>query len=175
MSGNTLHAEASAHVSGSAADVYRMIADYRVGHARIIPPRYLRNLRVEEGGHGAGTVISYDVVAFGRTNHARARITEPEPGRVLVETDLDKGAVTSFVVEPIGAAKSRVTIKTDMPTRSGLLGAIERALIRRFLKRVYVAELALLDGELRIDARGLRVLPGRKQPEPKGRKKPRSG
>jgi hypothetical protein len=92
---------------------------------------------------------------------------------VLVETDLEKGAVTSFVVDPVGVAKSRVTIKTDMPTRSGLLGWVERAVIRRFLERVYAAELALLDAELRVDARGLRVLPGRRQPE--GRKKPRSG
>jgi hypothetical protein len=174
MSSNTMRVDATAHVSASAADAYRMIADYRVGHARIIPPRYIRHLRVEEGGYGAGTVISYDLIAFGKTNHARARVTEPEPGRVLVETDLEKGAVTSFIVDPIGAAKSRVTIRTDMPTRSGLLGVIERAMIRRFLSRVYVAELALLDAELRIDARGLRVLPGRKQPEGRN-KKPRSG
>jgi len=164
MSSNTLHAEATAHVGASAADAYRMIADYRVGHTRIIPPRYFRDLRVEEGGYGAGTVIRYDLIAFGKTTRARARVTEPEPGRVLVETDLDKGAVTSFVVDPVGTAKSRVTIKTDMPTRSGLVGFIERAVIRRFLRRVYVAELALLDAELRIDARGLRVLPGRRKP-----------
>jgi hypothetical protein len=169
-----MHAEATAHVGASAADAYGMIADYRVGHARIIPPRYIRHLRVEEGGYGAGTIITYDLIAFGKTNHARARVTEPEPGRVLVETDLEKGAVTSFLVDPIGPAKSRVTIRTDMPTRSGLLGVIERAMIRRFLKRVYVAELALLDAELRIDARGLRVLPGRKQLDGRN-KKPRSG
>ena len=175
MSTNTLHVEASANVGASAADAYRMIADYRVGHTHIIPPRYFRNLRVEEGGYGAGTVITYDLIAFGKTNHARARVTEPEPGRVLVETDLEKGAVTSFIVDPISAARSRVTIKTDMPTRSGLLGLVERAVIRRFLKRVYVAELALLNAELRIDARGLRVLPGRRQSDGRGRKNPRSG
>ena len=169
---NTLHAEASANVSASAADAYRMIADYRVGHTRIVPPRYFRNLRVEEGGYGAGTLIRYDLIVFGKTNHARARVTEPEPGRVLVETHLDKGAVTSFIVDSLGAAKSRVTIITDMPARPGLLGRIERAVIQWFLRRVYVAELALLDAQLRIDARGLRVLPGRQQTE--GRKKPRS-
>jgi hypothetical protein len=150
---NTLHAEAAADVDASAAAAYRMIADYRVGHTRIIPPPYFRDLRVEEGGYGAGTVIRYDLMAFGKTNHARARVTEPEPGRVLVETDLDMGAVTRFIVEPLGAAKCRVTIMTDMPTRSGLLGAIERAVTRRFLERVYVAELALLDEQLKLDAR----------------------
>jgi hypothetical protein len=163
QSTNTLHAEVSAKVGGSAADAYRMIADYRVGHTRIIPPRYFRDLRVEEGGFGAGTVIRYDLIVFGKTNHACARVTEPEPGRVLVETDLDRGAVTTFIVEPLSAAKSRVTIKTHMPTRSGLLGVIERAVTRRFLERVYVAELALINRELKIDARGLRVLPGRQK------------
>lgn len=154
----------SANVGASAADAYRMIADYRVGHTLIIPARYFRNLRVEEGGYGAGTVITYDLIAFGKASHARARVTEPEPGRVLVETDLEKGAVTSFIVDPIHAAKSRVTIMTDIPTRSGLLGVIERAVTRWFLERVYVAELALLNRELKIDARGLRVLPGRRKP-----------
>ncbi len=172
MSASTLHVEASGKVGASAADAYRMIADYRVGHTLIIPPRYFRNLRVEEGGYGAGTVITYDLIAFGKSSHARARVTEPEPGRVLVETDLERGAVTSFIVDPISAAKSRVTITTDIPMRSGLVGLVERVVIRRFLKRVYVAELALLDAELKIDARGLRVLPGRRQPEARGRKKP---
>jgi hypothetical protein len=163
MSTNTLHVEARANIAGSAADAYRMIADYRLGHTLIIPRRYFRNLRVEEGGYGEGTVIRYDLRAFGKTIRARARVTEPEPGRVLVETDLERGAVTTFIVEPISAGKSRVTIKTDMATRSGLLGVIERAVTRRFLERVYVAELALINRELKIDARGLRVLPGRRK------------
>jgi hypothetical protein len=150
---NTLHAEVSANVGASAANAYRMIADYRVGHTRIIPPRYYRDHRVEEGGYGAGTVIRYDLIAFGKTNHARARVTEPEPGRVLVETDLDMGAVTKFIIEPLGAAKCRVTIMTDMPTRSGLLGVIERAVTRRFLERAAAAEIALLDEQLKLDAR----------------------
>jgi hypothetical protein len=41
-----------------------------------------------------------------------------------------------------------VTIATEMPTRGGLLGWLERAMTESFLKRVYVAELALLDTEV---------------------------
>jgi hypothetical protein len=151
-SGPLLRAEASAVVGAAAADVYRMIADYRNGHPRIIPPRYFRDLQVEEGGYGNGTVIRYDLLAFGTTRHARARVTEPEPGRVLVETDLDIGAVTTFLVEPIGPAKSRVTIATDVPTHAGPLGWIERAVTRPLLNRAFVAELAQLDAELKADA-----------------------
>jgi hypothetical protein len=148
-----LHVAATADIGAAAPAVYGMIADYRIGHRRIIPPKYFRNLEVEEGGYGNGTLIRYDLLAFGQTNHARARVTEPEPGRVLVETDLDKGAVTSFIVEPLGAARSRVTIATEMPTRSGFVGWLERAMTGSFLKRVYLAELALLDAEVQADTR----------------------
>ena len=148
-----LRVEARATIGASARDAYRMIADYRTGHTRIIPPRFFRNLQVEKGGYGAGTLIRYDLLAFGTTYHARARVTEPEPGRVLVETDLEKGAVTTFTVEPLGASQSRVTIATALPTRSGLVGWLERAMTGRFLRRVYAAELAQLDSEVRADAR----------------------
>lgn len=150
--GPMLRAESSAIVGAAAADAYRTIADYRNGHPRIIPPRYFRDLQVEEGGYGHGTVIRYDLLAFGTTRHARARVTEPEPGRILVETDLDIGAVTTFVVEPVGAAQSRVTIATDLPTHAGPLGWIERAMVRPLLIRAFVAELAQLDAVLRADA-----------------------
>jgi hypothetical protein len=151
--GRLLRVEARANVGAAAPDVYRMIADYRTGHTRIIPPRYFRNLEVEKGGYGAGTLIRYDLLAFGTTYHARARVTEPEPGRVLVETDLEKGAVTTFTVQPLGVSESRVTIATEMPIRSGLVGWLERAMTGSFLRRVYAAELAQLDSEVRAGAR----------------------
>jgi hypothetical protein len=147
--GRTLRVEARANIGAAAPDVYRIIADYRTGHTRIIPRRYFRNLEVETGGYGAGTLIRYDLLAFGTTYHARARVTEPEPGRVLVETDLEKGAVTTFTVDPLGGAQSRVTIATEMPTRAGVVGWLERAMTGRFLRRVYDAELAQLDSEVR--------------------------
>jgi hypothetical protein len=50
-------------------------------------------------------------------------------------------AATTFIVDASGPSSSRVTIATDIPARTGMLGVIERALVRRFLKRVYVAEL----------------------------------
>jgi len=44
---------------------------------------------VEEGGIGAGTVIRFQMRILGRLRTFHAAITEPEPGGVLVETDLD--------------------------------------------------------------------------------------
>ena len=54
-----------------------------------------------EGGYGAGSVITYDLIAFGKASHVRARVTEPEPGRVLVEA----GARNPDPGESIGSAE----------------------------------------------------------------------
>jgi hypothetical protein len=137
--------EACGTVRAAADLVYSLIADYRTGHPRIIPPKYFQNLIVERGGMGAGTAITYEMKVFGRVNKSRAQITEPEPGRVLVETVDDQGIVTTFRVEAQGASASQVTISTVMRTRRGIAGTLEAAFIRSFLARVYRDELVLID------------------------------
>ena len=144
-----LRVTVSANIAAASRDIYRLIADYRLGHPRIVPAEYFRKLRVEQGGFGAGTVISYDMLIFGRMYHLRASVTEPDPGRALVETDLDRDASTTFVVEPLGPRRSRVTIATVISSRSGLPGLFERALMGRFLRRVFEAELRCIDRETR--------------------------
>jgi hypothetical protein len=141
---NLFTVEARASVRAPADRVYELIADYRAGHPRIVPPKYFQNLVVERGGRGAGTVITYEIKLFGRVRHDRARVTEPEPGRVLVETVDGQNIVTTFRVEPAGASASNVTISTIVPTRRGLAGALERVLVRALLAPVYRDELALL-------------------------------
>lgn len=140
---------ASADISTSPAEAYRTIADYRIGHPSILPKQYFRNLRVVEGGYGAGTLITFDIVAFGRTVTARSRITEPVPGRVLVESDTEKPLVTTFTVDANADGTARVTFDTTFQTRAGLLGRIEGWMTRSFLKRVYAAELDQFDAYVR--------------------------
>jgi hypothetical protein len=125
--------------------VYAVIADYRAGHPNILPPEF-SDMVVEQGGVGAGTVVRFKLRVLGRKQTFRAAITEPEPGRVLVETDLDSnGAVTTFTVEPDSAGeRSRVTITTELSVRGGFLGAIERFLSTRLLRPLYVRELGKL-------------------------------
>ena len=136
----------SAPVGAPPARVYGIIADYHHGHPLILPPRYFRGLAVERGGIGAGTVIRFEMQVFGITRSARAGVTEPEPGRVLVETTAESGIVTTFTVDPDGAPdRARVTISTSAPCRAGLLGRLERAMSTRFLKAVYAEELRMLD------------------------------
>ena len=136
---------ASAIIPARRERVYSIIANYKDGHPRIVP-RQFSGMVVEEGGVGAGTVIRFQMRVFGMKQTFRAAISEPEPGRVLVETDLDtNGAVTTFTVDPGTApADSRVTISTLLPVRSGLLGLFEKKLSTFLLRPIYVQELVNL-------------------------------
>src|SRR4051812_23646107 len=136
----------SRRIAAPPGRVYAAIADYRDGHARITPRPPFGDLVVEEGGMGEGTVIRVGIRLMGTERTFRARVTEPEPGRVLVETDLATGTATTFTVRPDDGG-TRVTIATVLqPTRSGFLGMIERVVSARFLRPVYLQELALLAG-----------------------------
>lgn len=129
-------------IPAPAAVVYDIIADYNTGHPSILPSKYFGRLDVLAGGRGAGTKIRFEMKAFGRTNVATADVTEPVPGRELRET-LETGMVTTFLVEPVQSSESRVTFTTAY-TKPGISGWIESLLVPRFLRRVYVAELAQL-------------------------------
>jgi hypothetical protein len=131
-------------VNAPAEQVYALLADYRHGHPQVLPKQYFSNLTVDHGGIGAGTLIRFQMTGFGRTQKFRAEITEPEPGRVLVETDLDTGVVTTFTISPLEQGRSQVTISTIVKSRAGLLGAVERFMTTQFLRRVYAAELKLI-------------------------------
>jgi len=133
---------ASAVIPARRERVYSLISNYKDGHPRILPKQF-SSLVVEQGGVGAGTVIRFQMSLLGRKQTFRAAITEPEPGRVLVETDLDtNGAVTTFTVNPGGApADSYVTISTQVPVRAGFLGKIEKTMTTLLLRPIYVREL----------------------------------
>jgi hypothetical protein len=133
---------ASAVIPARRERVYSLIANYNDGHQRILPKQFT-GLVVEQGGVGAGTVIRFQMSLLGRKQTFRAAITEPDPGRVLVETYLDTNrAVTTFTVNPGGApADSHVTISTELPVRGGFLGKVERTMATLLLRPIYVREL----------------------------------
>lgn len=136
-----IYVTASGTVGAPAADVYRYIADYRQHHPRFLPPAF-SDFRVEQGGVGAGTVVSFRVTAGGSTRAHRDVVAEPEPGRVLTESN-DAGKLTTFTVTPAGGG-SQVKIETRWPT-AGLRGLVERLLAPRLLRAIFVDELARLD------------------------------
>jgi hypothetical protein len=136
---------ASAIIPARRERVYSLIANYQDGHARILPKQF-SDLVVEQGGVGAGTIIRFEMSLLGKKQTFRAAITEPEPGRVIVETYLEpEGTVTTFTVDPGTApADSRVTISTELPVRSGIRGLVEKTLSTLLLRPIYAQELVNL-------------------------------
>ncbi|HZC24290.1 MAG TPA: SRPBCC family protein [Candidatus Binatia bacterium] len=133
---------ASAIIPARRERVYSLLANYRDGHARILP-RQFSDLVVEAGGIGSGTVIRFRMTLLGKKQNFHAAVTEPEPGRLLVESYSDPvGTVTTFTVDAGHApADSKVTISTEMPVRSGILGAIEKMFATLLLQPIYRKEL----------------------------------
>ncbi len=130
-------------------DVYATIADYHNGHPHIIPEKNLYDLQVEEGGYGAGTIITFKSRFLGQIQEFRQRVSEPEPGRILVEQDIAPGQNESstFTVTPVEQGeKSHVEIAMGLDARPGLPGRIERLILPRIFPPVFLKELDLLEG-----------------------------
>jgi hypothetical protein len=136
---------ATRRIAAPARAAYGTIADYRNGHPQILPPKYFRNLKVESGGTGAGTVITFDIHVMGSTQHTRGEVAEPTPGRVITERYPATDVLTTFNVEPVTDNSCDVTITSDLPTHSGLGGVLERAFMTRYLRRAFNEELTLLE------------------------------
>ena len=129
-------------------DVYSTIADYRKEHPRILPKENLYDLQVEEGGYGAGTIIRFKSRILGVEQSFRHRVSEPEPGKVLVEQDIDtiQNFATTFTVIPVEEGKkSQVEISTTMNASPGIRGFAERVILSIFNPRIYRKEMKLLE------------------------------
>ena len=136
---------ASTTLAASRERGYSTLADYREGHPSILPPQFT-SMVVEQGGVGAGTVIRFTMRLLGRTQRFRTAVTEPEFGRVLVETDLETNdVVTSFIVDPGPASgQSQVTITASLKLRGGIPGKTERFLNTKLLYPISAWKLELL-------------------------------
>lgn len=139
---------ASSVIDAPAARVYGVLVDYRGTHQRILP-KFFIGLDVEEGGVGAGTVFTARSRALGVEQSLRMTVSEPEPGRVLVESDPVLNLATTFTVDPIAGGKARVAIATTWPGQGGIAGVFERLIMPWYLRRVYEEELELLAAECR--------------------------
>jgi uncharacterized protein YndB with AHSA1/START domain len=136
---------ASRLISAPVRKVYDLIADYRDGHPRILPKPYFVSLNVEQGGYGAGTVINFQMQLMGRIQSFHSTITEPQPGRTLVETDMNTGAATTFTADPrADGHEAFVTITTTTTIPDGILGKIQGWLTTQLLRPIYEKELAQL-------------------------------
>ena len=130
-------------IGAPAALVYRLIADFDRHHPQFLPPAF-SDFQVEQGGVGAGTVHSFRMTAGGRTRSFRMRVEEPDPGRVLTESEMGSSMVTTWVVTPEGPG-CRVRLETRWQGAGGVGGLFERLFVPRALRRLYADELERLD------------------------------
>ena len=123
--------------------VYGYIADMREHHPQFLPPAF-SDFQVESGGVGDGTITRFTVTAGGRTRQYRMKVAEPEPGRVLTESDTGSSLVTTTTVTPQGG-RSLVTISTTWQGAGGIGGFFERLFAPRAMRGIYTDELQRLD------------------------------
>ncbi len=128
-------------VRAPAETIYEILADYRTKHPLILPKPYFLSLDVEEGGMGEGTTVNFKMRVLGRTQSFRSLITEPVPGRTLLETDLYSGGSTRFDLSPLESGEhTHVTISTQLRNQ----GLLEGLLAKLLLQKIYRQELKLL-------------------------------
>jgi hypothetical protein len=138
----TQHVAASGVINAPAQRVYAILADYHAGHPSILPKQYFPSIEVTRGGVGAGTALRFQMRAGNTLRAFVAAVTEPEPGRVLVEsnhleTDPNNTSVTTFTVDPNGERQTHLTIATEMVVSNWLEGVVSTL----FLRRVYAQEM----------------------------------
>ena len=127
---------------------YEALADYRGTRRDTLPSAYT-DYEVEQGGQGEGTVAFWNLHAGrNRVRPVRARVSEPEPGRVLVEQDENSTMMTTYTVRPEGSDRSRVEIETTWQGASGVGGFFERTFAPRGLQRIYDEFLDNLAGRV---------------------------
>ena len=124
--------------------LYHCLSDY-THHHRHQPEGFLPNtftrLDVLRGGVGAGTVIRFTTRVGGRSQTRTQEVSEPQPGRVLVEWGNDEGS--TFTLEPRGD-RTLLRIETTLQT-SGLEGLFMRLLGGRILAPLYAEEMQNLE------------------------------
>ena len=86
--------------------------------------------------------------AGGRSRSYRMQVSEPEPGRVLAESDTGSSLKTTFTVNPDGE-QSAVRITSTWQRAGGIGGFFERTFAPRVLKKLYAEELDRIDAYAR--------------------------
>jgi uncharacterized protein YndB with AHSA1/START domain len=138
-------------IEAPAETVYGYLANLQE-HSEFLPPAF-SDFEIEAGGVGDGSVVRFTVSAGGRQRPYRMTVAEPEPGRVITESDSNSSLVTTFTVTPQGPI-SRVRIFTSWDGAGGIGGFFERLFAPRAMRKIYLDELERLDAYARARASG---------------------
>ena len=95
---------------------------------------------------GPGTITRFTVTAGGRSRNYRMKVDEPEPGRIITESDTGSSLVTKTTVTSMHNGVSHVEIATTWQGAGGIGGFFERTFAPRALRAIYEDELKRLDG-----------------------------
>ena len=137
-------ASASKVLDATPERVLEFLRDYREARPRILPDNYSA-YRVEQGGHGNGTVIGYHFAAGGRERDYRLAVEEDGDG--LFERDQLSSFVSRWTVAPDGAG-AQVTLESSWQGAGGIGGVFERTFAPLGLRRIYGEILDKLAGAL---------------------------
>ena len=140
-------ASAERTINAPADRIYRYLADMQL-HSRFLPAPFY-DYKVEQGGVGAGRVVSFKIKFAGGVRELRMDVTEPEPGRTLVQTDsAGSGLVTTFTVTPQDD-HALVNITSSFDGETGVAGFVEGIIAPRRLHHIYAKELDRIDAYAR--------------------------
>ena len=134
-------------VNAPAEAVYGYIRDMHT-HPKFLPPAF-SDFHIESGGVGTGSVTRFKVTAGGRTREYHMTVDEPEPGRVLRESDQSSSLITKFIVDPAVSGSALVRISTTWQGAGGIGGFFERTFAPRAMRAIYEDELQRLDSYVR--------------------------
>jgi hypothetical protein len=140
-----IHAQASRTIQAPAETLYNILRDYHTHHPAILPTQFFKGVQVHQGGQGAGTIFDVTIEVYGNRRVFHMEVTEPTPGRVLVETDHAQEVITTFTVQPVSPTHSQVTIATDSRPMPGVQGWFEKWFSPAISRRIYSQELAQLE------------------------------
>ena len=138
-----IHVQAEQTVNASPEEVYAFLKDY-TKRPQILTENYL-NYKVEEGGIGAGTVVTYRLHAANRERGYRIQVSDPGTGKTLQESDAGSSLVTTWTMTPeAGSQKTRVQVTSDWEGGKGVGGFFEKTFAPLGLKRIYTEILGKL-------------------------------
>lgn len=133
-------------VAADPAATFAFLRDY-TKRPSIWPPN-VSDYKVESGGEGAGTLVSYRLRAGERERAYRMKVEETAP-RELRESDEGSTFVTTWSLEPAeGGTKTLVRLHSQWRGAGGVGGIFERIFAPRGLGPIYDDLLARLDAAL---------------------------
>ncbi len=138
-----IHVQAEQTVNARPEEVYAFLKDY-TKRPQILTDNYL-NYKVEEGGNGAGTIVTYRLHAANRERGYRIQVSDPGTGKTLQESDATSSLVTIWTLAPTeNGQKTHVQIASDWEGGKGVGGFFEKTFAPLGLKRIYTEILGKL-------------------------------